>query len=114
GDTMTLVSQKMGISEWSYANDYSSTGRERMSHVELTRRFEQLNLEVELGFSAEQTAREVLRCLNCDIQTVFTGPLCIECDACIDICPVECLTITENGDEPDLRSRFMAPAKNLD
>ncbi|HEY6781613.1 MAG TPA: 4Fe-4S dicluster domain-containing protein, partial [Candidatus Dormibacteraeota bacterium] len=65
-------------------------------------------------FSAEQTAREVQRCLNCDIQTVFSAPLCIECDACIDICPVQCLTITENGDEADLRTRLSAPARNLE
>ena len=114
GFGMNLVSQKMGISEWSYANDYSSSSRERMSHVELTRRFEQLNLEVELGFSAEQTAREVQRCLNCDIQTVFSGPLCIECDACIDICPVECLTITPDGDEAVVRSHLTTPATNAD
>ncbi len=67
-----------------------------------------------MGFSAEQTAREVQRCLNCDIETVFQAPLCIECDACIDICPVQCLTITENGDEDELRTRLSAPARNLD
>jgi ferredoxin len=67
-----------------------------------------------MGFSAEQTAREVQRCLNCDIQTVFAAPLCIECDACIDICPVQCLTITENGEEAELRTRLSAPAKNLE
>jgi ferredoxin len=60
----------------------------------------------------EQTIQEVERCLNCDIQTAFAAPLCIECDACIDICPVNCLTITENGDEADLRTRLSAPAKN--
>ena len=107
---MNLVSQKMGMSEWSYHNDYNPSPRQKMTHVELTKRFESLNLEVELGFSAEQTAREVQRCLNCDIQTAFTAPLCIECDACIDICPVQCLTITENGDEADLRGRLLAPA----
>jgi len=84
-----------------------------MTHVELTKRFESLNLEVELGFSAEQTAREVQRCLNCDVQTAFSAPLCIECDACLDICPVQCLTITSNGDEADLRERLLAPATNL-
>ncbi|MBK5217752.1 MAG: FAD-dependent oxidoreductase, partial [Propionibacteriales bacterium] len=80
---MNLVSQKMGISEWSYHNDYNPASRQHIDHVELTRRFEQLNLEVELGFSVEQTVREVQRCLNCDIQTTFKSPLCIECDACI-------------------------------
>jgi ferredoxin len=84
-----------------------------MEHVDLTRRFQELNIEVELGFTAEQTAREVQRCLNCDIQTDFMANLCIECDACIDVCPVQCLTITENGEEQDLRSRLSAPAINL-
>jgi ferredoxin len=85
-----------------------------MQHVDLKRRFEQMNIEVELGFSAEQTAREVQRCLNCDIQTDFTAALCIECDACIDICPVQCLTITRNGEQEDLRQRLSAPAVNLE
>ena len=111
---MNLVSQKMGLSEWSYHNDYNPSQRQKMTHVDLTRRFEQLNIEVELGFTAEQTAREVQRCLNCDIQTDFTADLCIECDACIDVCPVHCLTITENGDEEDLRTRLSAPALNLE
>jgi len=109
---MNLVSQKMGISEWSYHNDYNPASRQHIDHVELTRRFEQLNLEVELGFSVEQTVREVQRCLNCDIQTTFKSPLCIECDACIDICPVDCLTITGNGDEEDLVSRLTSPRIN--
>ena len=111
---MNLISQKMGMSEWSYHNDYNPSPRQKMTHVELTKRFESLELEVELGFDAEQTAREVQRCLNCDIQTAFRAPLCIECDACIDICPVQCLTITRNGDELDLRGRLSAPSLNLD
>ena len=110
---MNLISQKMGISEWSYHNDYNPASRQKMQHVELTERFRELNVEVELGFSAEQTAREVQRCLNCDIETVFTPKRCIECDACIDICPVQCLTITRNGEEEDLRTRLSAPALNL-
>jgi len=73
-----------------------------------------LNIEVELGFNPEQTANEVQRCLNCDIQTVFKAPKCIECDACIDICPVQCLTITPNADEVTLRTRLSAPAINLE
>ena len=85
-----------------------------MRHVDLEERFEQLNIEVELGFTAEQTAREVQRCLNCDIETVFTAERCIECDACIDVCPVQCLTITRDGEEDDLRTRLSAPAVNLD
>ncbi len=111
---MNLVSQKMGMSEWSYHNDYNPAPRQKMQHVELTKRFEELNIEVELGFTAEQTAREVQRCLNCDIETQFTAPLCIECDACIDVCPVQCLTITEAGSEEELRSRLSAPAINLE
>jgi formate dehydrogenase beta subunit len=111
---MNLISQKMGISEWSYHNDYNPVPRQRMRHVDLVERFEQLNIEVELGFTAEQTAREVERCLNCDIQTDFTAARCIECDACIDVCPVQCLTITRDGEEMDLRTRLSAPALNLD
>ncbi len=111
---MNLISQKMGISEWSYHNDYNPVARQRMRHVDLVERFEQLNIEVELGFTAEQTAREVERCLNCDIQTDFTAARCIECDACIDVCPVQCLTITKDGEEMELRTRLSAPALNLD
>ncbi len=110
---MNLISQKMGLSEWSYHNDYNPAHRQKMEHVDLVERFRQLNVEVELGFSAEQTAREVQRCLNCDIETEFTPKRCIECDACIDICPVQCLTITANGEEEDLRKRLSAPAINL-
>jgi ferredoxin len=83
-----------------------------MPHVDLKERFKKINIEVELGFTAGQAIEEVERCLNCDIQTVFTAKLCIECDACIDICPVSCLTMTANGDEADLRSRLTAPADN--
>ncbi len=111
---MNLFSQKMGMHEWSYSNDYDPAARRLMPHVDLKERFKKLNVEVELGFTAEQTVREVERCLNCDIQTVFSASLCIECDACIDICPVNCLTITANGDEADLRKRLSAPADNLD
>ncbi|MEP6960814.1 MAG: FAD-dependent oxidoreductase [Acidobacteriota bacterium] len=111
---MNLITQKMGLSEWSYHNDYNPASRQKMIHVDLKKRFEQINIEVELGFSAEQTAREVQRCLNCDIETAFVEPRCIECDACVDICPVQCLTITRDGDEADLRTRLSAPAANLD
>ena len=111
---MNLSTQKMGIHEWSYSNDYDPAERRLMPHVDLKERFKKLDIEVELGFTAEQTIKEVERCLNCDIQTVFTAKLCIECDACIDICPVDCLTITTNGDEADLRQRLSAPAENTD
>ncbi|MHB1210137.1 MAG: FAD-dependent oxidoreductase [Acidimicrobiales bacterium] len=107
---MSITSTKMGMNEWSYHNDYNPSTRQKMNHIELSKRFESLELEVELGFSAEQAAREVQRCLNCDIQTTFKAPLCIECDACIDICPVQCLTITDNGEEAELRERLSAPS----
>jgi len=109
---LNLTSQKMGLAEWSYHNDYNPASRQKMTHIELTERFATLDIEVELGFTAEQTAREVQRCLNCDVQTVFDAPLCIECDACIDVCPVQCLTIAPDGDEAELRSRLSAPATN--
>jgi NADPH-dependent glutamate synthase beta subunit-like oxidoreductase len=110
---MNLVSAKAGMHSWSYSNDYSPAPRTKMKHAELAERFAKLSVEVELGFNAEQTATEVERCLNCDIQTHFTDKLCIECDACVDVCPVNCLTITTNGSsEADLRTRLMAPALN--
>jgi len=111
---VNLSSQKMGMHEWSYSNDYDSSTRRLMPHVDLKKRFKKLDIEVELGFTADQAIKEVERCLNCDIQTVFAADLCIECDACIDICPVNCLTMTENGDEADLRTRLSAPAENLE
>jgi ferredoxin len=109
---MNLISQKMGIHQWSYSNDYNTAKRAKMQHVELEARFKKLNIEVELGFDAEQTAREVERCLNCDIQTVFTDRLCIECDACVDVCPLQCLTIAPDGEEPEVRKRLTVPALN--
>jgi ferredoxin len=84
-----------------------------MTHEQLVKRFSAVNVEVELGFTPEQTAREVQRCLNCDIETHFTDKLCIECDACVDICPENCITIAPAGDETDLRARLSAPATNL-
>ena len=110
---VNLQSRKMGMHEWSYSNEYAPVERRLMPHVSLKERFKKLNIEVELGFTAEQAAQEVQRCLNCDVQTVFSAKLCIECDACIDICPVDCLTITHNGEEADLRARLKAPAVNL-
>jgi NADPH-dependent glutamate synthase beta subunit-like oxidoreductase len=111
---MNLSSQKMGMHEWSFSNDYDPAERRLMPHVDLKERFKKLDIEVELGFTVEQTIQEVERCLNCDIQTVFVANLCIECDACIDVCPVNCLTITANGEEDDLRTRLSAPAENPD
>jgi len=109
---MNLTTQKMGMHEWSFSNDYNPAERRLMPHVDLKERFKKLDIEVELGFTVEQTIEEVERCLNCDIQTVFAAKLCIECDACIDVCPVNCLTMTANGEEADLRTRLSAPADN--
>jgi formate dehydrogenase (NADP+) beta subunit len=111
---MTLASTKMGLHEWAYSNNYDAAERQKMIHVDLPVRFASMTTEVEKGFTAEQTQAEVERCLNCDIETHFIDSLCIECDACIDICPVDCLTITPNGDEPFIRDRFNAPAGNLE
>jgi formate dehydrogenase beta subunit len=110
---LNLSSRKMGIHEWSYKNDYNPLERRLMPHVSLKERFRKVDIEVELGFTAEQAEAEVQRCLNCDVQTVFAAKDCIECDACIDICPVDCLTITENGPEKELRARLKVPAKNV-
>ena len=106
---VNLQSAKMGIHEWSYSNDFDPSARRIMPHVDLKRRFSKLDIEVELGFTLEQVVTEVERCLNCDLQTVFTADLCIECDACIDICPVDCLTITPNADEETLKKKLKAP-----
>jgi NADPH-dependent glutamate synthase beta subunit-like oxidoreductase len=111
---MNLQSQKMGMQQWSYSNGYSAAQRVKMTHVDLEQRFKKLTIEVEQGFNPEQTAVEVQRCLNCDIQTHFTDSLCIECDACIDICPVDCLTIAyapaETGVGAGADSLFKPPA----
>jgi formate dehydrogenase beta subunit len=111
--TVKLNSVKMGMHEWAYKNDYTSLERRLVPHVSLKERFKKIDIEVELGFKPEQAAQEAQRCLNCDVQTVFEAKLCIECDACIDICPVDCLTITAAGEEADLRTRLHAPARVL-
>jgi formate dehydrogenase beta subunit len=109
-----LTTAKMGIHEWSYSNAYEPAARRMMPHVDLKQRFKKLDIEVELGFSAEQFATEVERCLNCDLQTVFKADLCIECDACIDICPVDCLAIAPNGTELELSARLKAARLSLE
>jgi NADPH-dependent glutamate synthase beta subunit-like oxidoreductase/ferredoxin len=111
-DGQTLTSTKMGLHEWAYSNNYDPAQRQKMKHVDLPLRFSTMTIEVEQGFTAEQTRAEVERCLNCDVETHFTDSLCIECDACIDICPTDCLTIAPNGEEDDLRGRLTAPADN--
>ena len=108
----SLVSQKMGIHEWSYDNDISNDNRYRVPLRDKVEALKNVRLEVELGFDKALGFAEAQRCLNCDVQTVFAEPLCIECDACADICPVDCITFTDNGDEEDLRARLNAPALN--
>jgi formate dehydrogenase (NADP+) beta subunit len=108
----TLISQKMGIHEWSYKNDYDPARRVGIPHADLKASLKNLKMEVELGFDDQLAAKEAQRCLNCDVQTVFTGNLCIECDACMDICPVDCINFTDNAPEPDLRASLRVPATN--
>jgi len=107
-----VVSQKMGIHEWSYDNDISADKRFRVPLRDKVVALKDIRAEVELGYDVKLALDEAQRCLNCDVQTVFTSSLCIECDACVDICPMDCITFTENGDEADLRTRLSAPAPN--
>jgi NADPH-dependent glutamate synthase beta subunit-like oxidoreductase len=110
---MTLTSQKMGIHEWSYDNDISNDLRFKVPHADLVKALKNVKMEVELGFDPKLGLSEAQRCLNCDIQTVFAAPLCIECDACADICPVDAISFVDNGEEADLRTRLRAPATDL-
>jgi formate dehydrogenase (NADP+) beta subunit len=112
--TVNLSSQKMGIHEWSYANDISNDLRFKVPHAPIEKTLKDVKLEVELGFDLKQAFLEAERCLNCDVQTVFDTPKCIECDACVDICPMDCITFTRNGEETDLRARLTAPALHAD
>jgi len=111
--TVNLISQKMGIHEWSYDNDISTQLRHRVPLKDQTIALKNIKVEVELGFDQKTAYAEAQRCLNCDVQTVFAAPQCIECDACVDICPMDCITFTGNGQEPELRGRLNAPARNL-
>src|SRR5499427_6239903 len=108
-----IVSQKMGIHEWSYDNDIAPDKRYRVPLRDKVVALRDIKAEVELGFDVELALKETQRCLNCDVQTVFESKLCIECDACVDICPMDCITFTPNGDEAELRARLQAPSKNL-
>ena len=110
---VSLMSQKMGIHEWSYDNDVSLANRYQVPWRDKKITLKDIKVEVELGFDQKSGFAEAQRCLNCDVQTVFTGKLCIECDACVDICPMDCITFTENGEEADLRTRLNAPATDL-
>jgi len=107
-----IVSQKMGIHEWSYDNDISADKRYRVPQRDKVVALRDIRAEVELGYDLALALKEAERCLNCDVQTVFNTPLCIECDACVDICPMDCITFTPNGTEADLRSRLNAPSPN--
>ncbi len=109
---VNLVSQKMGIHEWSYDNDVALDQRFKVPMRDPMIAMKSIRVEVELGFDKRLGYLEAERCLNCDIQTVFTDTLCIECDACVDICPMDCISFTENGDEEELRPRLRVPALN--
>ena len=112
--TVNLMSQKMGIHEWSYSNDVSNDTRSKVPWAEAEKALASIRVEVELGFDAATAFKEASRCLNCDVETVFNKDTCIECDACTDICPTDCITFTTNGDEVDLRTRLKAPALNTE
>lgn len=109
---VNLVSQKMGIHEWSYHNAVSNDLRSKVPWAAAQKALASIKVEVELGFDPVTALKEAERCLNCDVQTVFTEKQCIECDACVDICPMDCITFTDNGEEEDLRTRLKAPATN--
>ena len=108
-----VMSQKMGIHEWSYDNEIALDKRYKVPHRDKVVALRDIKAEVELGFDEKLALSEAGRCLNCDVQTVFSAQLCIECDACVDICPMDCITFTPNGDEADLRQRLNAPSHNL-
>jgi NADPH-dependent glutamate synthase beta subunit-like oxidoreductase len=105
-----LMSQKMGIHEWIYRNAVSNDVRFKVPWAAAATALASIKIEVELGFDAATAFKEASRCLNCDVQTVFNRSTCIECDACVDICPMDCITFTGNGEETDLRTRLKAPA----
>jgi len=107
-----LVSQKMGIHEWSYDNEISPDLRNKVPWAAAEKALRSIKVEVELGFDQKTALKEAERCLNCDVQTVFTKEACIECDACVDICPMDCITFGVNGEEAELRTRLNAPANN--
>jgi ferredoxin len=103
----------MGVHEWSYDNKIEDDKRYKVPHAEVQQSLKDRRLEVELGFDVETAVKEARRCLNCDVQTVFSESRCIECDACVDICPTDCLTFTTPVEEPELRKKLKQPAHNL-
>ena len=110
---VSLVSQKMGIHEWSYDNDVAPDARYKVPWRDVNQALASIKVEVELGFDAATAWKEAQRCLNCDVQTVFAAAQCIECDACVDICPTDCINFVADGNETELRQRLRAPARNL-
>src|SRR5205807_3513621 len=106
-------SQKMGIHEWSYDNAIHGDKRYRVPLKDKIIAHKDIRAEVELGYDVRTAYAEAQRCLNCDVQTVFSDKLCIECDACVDICPMDCISFTPNADEKELRNKLNAPARNL-
>jgi len=110
---VVLMSQKMGIHEWSYDNEIALDNRYKVPLRDKVIALKDIKAEVELGFDPQLALAEAGRCLNCDVQTVFSAQLCIECDACVDICPMDCITFTVNREEADLRKHLNAPAHNL-
>ena len=111
---ITLVSQKMGIHEWTYDNAVTPDTRHKVPWRDVNKALRNIKVEVELGFDVQLAWKEAQRCLNCDVQTVFNTGQCIECDACVDICPTDCITFTANGPEAELRTRLRAPARHAD
>ncbi len=108
-----LMSTKMGIHEWSYHNEISLDDRFKVPWAKAEVALASIRVEVELGFDAATAFKEASRCLNCDVQTVFNRNTCIECDACVDICPMDCISFIDNADEAELRTQLQAPANNL-
>ena len=111
---VNLISQKMGVHQWSYDAEHDASKRYIVPHANKAKALDNIKIEVELGFDARLGLKEAQRCLNCDAQTVFTENLCIECDACVDICPMDCITFTPNAEEEELRLNLMAPAENVE
>jgi formate dehydrogenase (NADP+) beta subunit len=111
---VNLVSQKMGIHEWSYDNAPANDARHKVPWAKAEAALASIKVEVELGFDVKTALKEAQRCLNCDVQTVFAPKLCIECDSCVDICPTDCITFTADGEEAELRGRLSAPALHPD
>jgi len=111
---VNLMSQKMGFHEWTYDNHIDHDKRHLVPHVDKATALKNLKLEVEEGYDPDLGYEEAMRCLNCDVQTVFTDKLCIECDACTDVCPTQCINFVDNDDEAALRDDLNAPSRNLD